>query len=48
MTDSKWAHTVLDDWDRWRKKIWQVCPKEMVNRLEHPLSDAELEVVAAE
>jgi glutamate synthase (NADPH/NADH) large chain len=49
-TDSKWAHSVLDDWDRWRGKIWQVCPLEMISRLEHPLSDAiaEDEVVAAE
>jgi len=47
-TDSKWAHSVLDDWDRWRSRIWQVCPKEMVSRLEHPLSDVEPEVVAAE
>jgi glutamate synthase (NADPH/NADH) large chain len=47
-TDSKWAHSVLDDWDRWRTRIWQVCPKEMVTRLEHPLSDAEAEIVAAE
>ncbi|MFW2831544.1 glutamate synthase large subunit [Sphingomonas sp. ID0503] len=49
-TDSKWAHSVLDDWDRWRGRIWQVCPIEMVGRLDYPLSDAgaEEEVVAAE
>jgi len=48
-TDSKWAHTILDDWDRWRNHIWQVCPKEMITRLDHPLSDTEAEeVVAAE
>ena len=47
-TDSKWAHSVLDDWDRWRSRVWQVCPKEMVNRLDYPLSDAADEVVAAE
>jgi glutamate synthase (NADPH/NADH) large chain len=38
----------LDDWDRWRRYVWQVCPKEMVHRLTHPLSDASAEVVAAE
>ncbi|HKY83160.1 MAG TPA: glutamate synthase-related protein, partial [Sphingobium sp.] len=47
-TDSKWSNTILDDWDRWRRYFWQVCPKEMVNRLTHPLSDATAEVVAAE
>jgi glutamate synthase (NADPH/NADH) large chain len=47
-TDSKWSNTILDDWDRWRRYIWQVCPKEMVHRLKHPLSDAPAEVVAAE
>jgi glutamate synthase (NADPH/NADH) large chain len=47
-TDSKWSNTLLDDWDRWRRYIWQVCPKEMVNRLTQPLSDAPAETVAAE
>ncbi|WCT74212.1 glutamate synthase large subunit [Sphingomonas naphthae] len=48
-TGSKWANTILDDWDRWRDHIWQVCPKEMVSRLEHPLSDAPVdEIIAAE
>ena len=45
-TDSVWAATLLDDWDRWVGRFWQVCPKEMVNRLSHPLSDAVAEVVA--
>ena len=47
-TDSKWSNTILDDWDRWRGHIWQVCPKEMLTRLEHPLSDTLAEMVAAE
>jgi glutamate synthase (NADPH) large chain len=38
-TDSKWANTILDDWDRWRDKFWQICPKEMLSRLPHALSD---------
>ena len=46
-TDSKWSNTILDDWDRWRRYFWQVCPKEMINRLTHPLSDTPV-VVAAE
>jgi glutamate synthase (NADPH/NADH) large chain len=49
-TDSKWAHTVLDDWDRWRGHFWQVCPKEMIERLPRPLNDTAPadEVAAAE
>ncbi|MEJ7934399.1 glutamate synthase large subunit [Sphingobium sp. AN558] len=47
MTDSKWSSTILEDWDRWRRYFWQVCPREMLSRLAHPLSDA-IEVVAAE
>ncbi len=40
-TDSNWSETILRDWDRWRECFWQVCPKEMVNRLDHSLSDSE-------
>jgi len=40
-TDSNWSETILRDWDRWRERFWQVCPKEMVSRLDHPLSDSE-------
>lgn len=40
-TDSNWSETILRDWDRWRERFWQVCPKEMVSRLAHPLSDSE-------
>lgn len=47
-TDSKWSQAILDDWDRWRRYFWQVCPKEMVGRLAQPLSDSAEEVVAAE
>jgi glutamate synthase (NADPH) large chain len=46
-TDSKWSNAVLDDWDRWRGKFWQVCPREMLSRLAEPLDDAEA-LVAAE
>ncbi len=45
-TDSKWANTILDDWDRWRDRFWQICPKEMLNRLDQPLNEAE--AIAAE
>ncbi|MDB5689326.1 MAG: glutamate synthase large subunit, partial [Sphingomonas bacterium] len=49
-TDSKWAHTILDDWDRWRLAFWQVCPKEMLTRLPRPLNDdvPVAEIAAAE
>jgi glutamate synthase (NADPH/NADH) large chain len=46
-TDSAWAHAILHSWDRSLDHFWQVCPKEMVSRLPHPLSD-ETENVAAE
>ena len=46
-TDSKWSNSILDDWDRWRWHFWQVCPKEMLSRLEQPLEDAR-ELIAAE
>jgi glutamate synthase (NADPH) large chain len=46
-TSSKWSTTLLEDWERWRGHFWQVCPREMLGRLEHPLSDSE-NVIAAE
>ncbi len=39
-TGSKWAAELLLDWERARGNFWQVCPKEMLTRLAHPLSDA--------
>ena len=36
-TDSRWSAGILDDWPRRRKQFWQICPKEMLERLEHPL-----------
>ncbi|MBS0503525.1 MAG: glutamate synthase large subunit [Proteobacteria bacterium] len=46
-TDSKWAHGILDDWDQWRGRFRQVCPKEMLSRLDVPLRDED-EAIAAE
>jgi len=50
LTGSRWAASLLEDWDRARTHFWQVCPTEMVNRLAHPLSDAPAtaELAAAE
>ncbi|MCZ6522477.1 MAG: glutamate synthase large subunit, partial [Alphaproteobacteria bacterium] len=43
-TQSAFAARLLADWDRARVFFWQICPHEMVERLEYPLSD---EVAAA-
>ncbi len=49
-TASLWAAEILTDWDMWKDRFWQVCPKEMISRLANPLNDDEqlAEVVAAE
>jgi glutamate synthase (NADPH/NADH) large chain len=47
-TASRWAEGLLEDWERTRQHIWQVCPKEMISRLAHPLSDNPAQMVAAE
>ncbi|WP_164119165.1 glutamate synthase large subunit, partial [Sphingorhabdus sp. Alg239-R122] len=38
-TDSKWAEEILRDWNKALPYFWQVCPKEMLERLDHPLAD---------
>ncbi len=38
-TQSAFARTLLTDWDLIVGRFWQVVPKEMLERLEHPLSD---------
>jgi glutamate synthase (NADPH/NADH) large chain len=38
-TGSRWASGLLAEWDRTRTRLWQVCPKEMLTRLAHPLDD---------
>jgi glutamate synthase (NADPH) large chain len=47
-TRSPRAADLLHDWEEALPRFWQVCPKEMVNRLSHPLSDAAEEAVPAE
>ncbi len=39
-TESPLARDLLQSWDRALARFWQVCPKELVDRLEHPLSDS--------
>ncbi len=38
-TSSPLAERLLAHWDMELAHFWQVCPKEMINKLEHPLSD---------
>ncbi|MDY0872271.1 glutamate synthase large subunit [Dongia rigui] len=38
-TQSKWAGSILNDWAEEKKKFWQIAPKEMLDKLEHPLTD---------
>ena len=40
-TGSALAETLLRDWDREIRRFWQVCPKEMVGRLDHALEAEE-------
>jgi glutamate synthase (NADPH/NADH) large chain len=37
-TQSAWAEGLLADWSRHVGKFWQVVPKEMLGRLEHPVT----------
>ncbi|MBX2856875.1 MAG: glutamate synthase large subunit [Rhodobacteraceae bacterium] len=39
-TASPLATELLRDWPAARGKFWQICPKEMLNKLAHPLSDS--------
>ncbi|WP_366655423.1 glutamate synthase large subunit [Fodinicurvata sp. EGI_FJ10296] len=38
-TQSKYAQQLLNDWPLIRGRFWQIIPKEMLSRLEHPLDD---------
>jgi glutamate synthase (NADPH/NADH) large chain len=38
-TNSPRAARVLGHWDEERRRFWQICPKEMLPRLRHPLFD---------
>ncbi len=46
-TGSPLAERLLRDWELERGRFWQVCPKEMVNRIEKPLSDQVAELASA-
>ena len=38
-TDSRWSRGLLDDWARATQQFWQVVPREMLERLAHPLDE---------
>jgi glutamate synthase (NADPH) large chain len=46
-TGSAFAAGLLNDWDRMRGCFWQVCPKEMVGRIDHPLAAEEAAIERA-
>ena len=39
-TGSEFSQTLLTEWEHQRGKFWQIIPKEMLNRLDIPISDA--------
>jgi len=47
-TGSALAAELIAHWELELKRFWQVVPKEMVNRLDHPLCEAELAAIPAE
>ncbi len=38
-TGSLHAENIVNQWDYTREHFWQVCPKELLDKLEHPLND---------
>ena len=47
-TASRYAQRMLDGWDREERHFWQVVPKEMLDKLEHPVTvDQEKETLSA-
>jgi glutamate synthase (NADPH/NADH) large chain len=41
-TESVRAHDILADWDLTKASFVQICPKETIARLKHPLDDSAL------
>ena len=37
-TASEYAKKILYDWDLSKKDFYQICPKEMIGKLDHPIS----------
>jgi glutamate synthase (NADPH/NADH) large chain len=40
LTGSRFAERLLADWPREVHRFWQVVPKEMLDKLEHPVTAA--------
>ena len=45
-TDSRKARDILQHWDLEKGNFLQICPKEMLQHLSHPLSEEEVSVPA--
>jgi glutamate synthase (NADPH) large chain len=45
-TQSRFARRLLNDWMLERGKFWQIAPKEMLDKLAQPLSDARAAILA--
>ena len=48
LTGSRYARDILDHWEENEGYFWQVCPKDMVEKLAHPLTEARQTAEAAE
>jgi len=42
-TQSDYAARILREWDLQARHFWQVCPREMLDRLRHPIDDGSLQ-----
>ncbi|MCK0070055.1 glutamate synthase large subunit [Kordiimonas laminariae] len=38
-THSRWGATILSNWETKLQNFWQVVPKEMIDKLDHPVTD---------
>ena len=45
-TQSPFAESLLANWSWEREHFYQICPKEMINKLAEPLSDAPVQQTA--
>ncbi|MBD60229.1 MAG: glutamate synthase large subunit, partial [Citromicrobium sp.] len=48
LTGSRFARGLIEQWDDTLAQIWQVCPKDMLGRLDHPIDDQQVPAEAAE
>jgi len=48
LTGSVYARRLLDRWEDTLADIWQVCPRDMLDKLEHPLVPDAVPAEAAE